>query len=558
MNKASAPGLNTPTETHAVRNQATPLEKHNLYRGDTALMEAVEREQAGWAQEDLCRYGAICGDPEVIRWGFEANAQPPHFDSHDRFGHRVDEVVYHASYHRLMAMALREGLHAAPWNAPGPGAHVARAAKYYLHSQLEAAHCCPITMTFAAVPSLRLTPEIAEQWLPRVLACDYDPRNTDAAHKSALTLGMGMTEKQGGSDVRANTTSARPAGAGASGAAYELVGHKWFLSAPMCDAFLMLAQAPEGLSCFLVPRWRRDGDKNAVQIQRLKDKLGNRANASSEVELRGAEGWLIGAAGRGVPAIIEMVAMTRFDCMLGSSAAQHQAVIQAVHHARQRQVFGKTLIEQPLMRNVLADLQLEAEGSLALTMRMARALDNADDPHEKALIRLGTAVGKYWICKRTPGHSHEAMECIGGNGVIENCIMPRLYREAPINAIWEGSGNVQALDVLRALDKNPATLEAWWQEIQPWAPSHTTLNQAVEALKKAFADTQQREFRARYLVDRLALIMQGALLRRTGNDQLADAFIRSRLGNAGDRHYGTLPTGLAIDELLQRAAPWPA
>jgi putative acyl-CoA dehydrogenase len=546
-------GTPTPGETHEVFNQPPPLEEYNLFAGDDALREGARREGAGWALEDLDRYGRECGRPEVIELGFLANRYPPRFKPYDRFGHRVDEVDYHDAYHQLMNRALREGLHAAPWQNPGPGAHVARAAKYYLHSQVEGAHCCPVTMTFAVVPSLRLSPGLAEYWLPRVFAHGYDPRNVSYEDKQALTLGMGMTEKQGGSDVRANTTTAAPLGPDGMGERYELTGHKWFLSAPMCDAFLMLAQTENGLSCFLVPRWRPDGDKNALRVLQLKDKMGNVANASSEVELRGAQGWLVGQEGRGVPAIIEMVAMTRFDCMLGSTACQRQALAQAVHHARHRQAFGGTLAEQPLMRNVLADMQLEVEGGLALTLRLARALDHPDDEREQALLRLGTAVGKYWICKRTPAFTHEAMECIGGNGVMENCIMPRLYREAPINAIWEGSGNVQALDVLRALNKTPEVLDVWFDEVERHGGGHPVLQKALPELRQAFADPADIEFRARYLVDRLALVMQAALLLRTGNDAVAEAFIRSRLDGGGERQFGTLPTGLDIDSLIARA-----
>lgn len=541
--------------THRVFNQTPPLEDYNAFSGDTALREGIEREGAGWAGKDLEAWGARSGSAQVIEWGFLANEFKPVFYPHDRYGHRIDLVKYHPAYHELMAMALHEGLHSSPWTHPGPGAHVARAAKSYLQGQVEAGHGCPLTMTFAAVPTLRLTPAIADAWLPKVLARDYDPRNVPHMEKQALTLGMGMTEKQGGSDVRANTSVAHPLSGGGPGEAYELTGHKWFMSAPMCDAFLMLAQAPGGLSCFLVPRWRPDGSKNPLQVQRLKNKMGNVSNASSEVEMRGALGWMVGEEGRGVPAIIEMVAMTRFDCMVGSSAGQRQAVAQAVHHARHRTVFGKTLIDQPLMQNVLADLHLEVEGSLALTLRMARAMDSLDREHEKSLMRLGTAVGKYWICKRTPNHAYEAMECLGGNGVTEEFILARLYREAPINAIWEGSGNVQALDVLRALSKSPAVLEAWFEEITPALGHIPLLDHAVERLRKAFSHMADVEYRARYLVEQLALIMQAALLVRAGNAAVAEAFAASRLAEHGERNYGTLPRGLDIRQLLERADP---
>ena len=392
-----------------------------------------------------------------------------------------------------------------------------------------------------------------------MLARGYDPRNVPHADKAAVTIGMGMTEKQGGSDVRANTTTARPLAAGGPGELYELVGHKWFTSAPMCDAFLVLGQAEGGLSCFLVPRWRPDGSKNPIQVQRLKNKVGNVANASSEIELRGALGWMVGEEGRGVRAIIEMVAMTRFDCMIGSTAGQRQAVAQAVNHALERSAFGKRLIEQPLMRNVLADLQLEVEGSLAMTLRMGEALDRSlapgGDEHEQLLLRLGLPTGKYWICKRTPCHAYEAMECLGGNGVTEDFILARLYRDAPINAIWEGSGNVQALDMLRALSRSPEVLDAWYAELAKTRGASRELDAAVLAVQEALLDGDAVEYRARRIVDQLALTMQASLLLQAGNQAVADAFIASRLGQAGDRNYGTLPRGLDLETILQRANP---
>ncbi|MAO61225.1 MAG: DNA alkylation response protein [Alcanivorax sp.] len=544
--------------THEVFNQATPLENYDAFTGDTALKEAVVREGGDWGLDDLSRYGRETTRPEVIEWGFQANANKPEFEPHDRYGHRVDRVNYHPAYHSLMNMALREGLHSSPWTDPGPGAHVVRAAKYYMHAQVEGGHGCPVTMTFAAVPSLTLTPSIAERWLPKVTARDYDPRNVSHNDKQALTIGMGMTEKQGGSDVRANTTRAYPVGAEGPGELYELVGHKWFMSAPMCDAFLMLAQAPGGLSCFLVPRWREDGGKNPLQVQRLKNKVGNVSNASSEVELRGAHGWMVGEEGRGVPAIIEMVAMTRFDCMIGSSSGQRQVMAQAVHHVAHRAAFGETLLDQPLMRNVIADLQLEVEGSVAMTWRMARALDNQDDEHEKLFARLGAAVGKYWICKRTPHHAYESMECLGGNGVTENFILARLYRDAPINAIWEGSGNVQALDLLRAMGKSPKVLDAWFAELAGAQGRNAVLDAAVNDLRKELGDSDALAYRARDLVDRMALTMQAAQLVKAGNEAVSDAFITARLANGHTRNYGSLPRGVDVDTLVARANPWNA
>ena len=545
--------------THEVFNQSPPLEGYNSYTGDTALRELVVTYDAAWAGEELLAHGARCGSAEVYEWGFLANEYRPQYAPHDRQGHRIDLVRYHDGYHQLMAMALEAGLHSSPWADPRPGAQVARAAKYYLQAQVESGHGCPVTMTFASVPSLQLTPAIAEQWLPGVLARGYDPRNVPHYEKQALTIGMGMTEKQGGSDVRSNTTRARAIGDTGPGAAYELVGHKWFTSAPMCDAFLVLAQSAGGLSCFLVPRWRDDGSKNPLQVQRLKNKMGNVANASSEIELRGALGWMVGEEGRGVPSILQMVAMTRFDCMIGSTAAQRQAVAQAVNHAAGREAFGRRLIDQPLMRNVLADLQLEVEGALALTLRMGAALDRSlapgGDAREQLLARLGLPVGKYWICKRTPFHVYEAMECLGGNAVTEDFIMARLYRDAPINAIWEGSGNVQALDILRAVGRSPEALDVWFEELGQCRGADATLDAAVERLRGELADREQLEYRARGIADRLALTMQASLLLRHGNAAVAAAFIASRLGDGAGSNFGTLPPGLDLDALIDRADP---
>jgi putative acyl-CoA dehydrogenase len=546
--------------THEVFNQSRPLVDYNVYDGDTPLREAVRRHGAGWAEPMLSAHGARTGSAEVIEWGFLANAYEPEFRSHDRQGNRVDFVRYHESYHRLMALALEAGMHASPWTDPRPGAHVARAAQGYLQAQVDAGHGCPLTMTFASVPTLRATPKIAEEWLPKVLQRAYDPRNCPYPDKRALTIGMGMTEKQGGSDVRANTTCAFALGQRGAGEAYELVGHKWFTSAPMCDAFLMLAQAEAGLSCFLVPRYRPDRSKNPLEVQRLKKKMGNVSNASSEVELRGALGWLIGEEGRGVATIIEMVAMTRFDCMMGSSAAQRQVVSQAVNHALGRAAFGKKLIDQPLMRNVLADLALEAEGSIALTMRMAEALDSSQgslsDPHESALLRLGLPIGKYWICKRTPSHAYEAMECLGGNAVTEDFIMARMYRDAPINAIWEGSGNVQALDMLRAISKTPSVLDAWFAELERARGFDASLDEAIQRLRGMLDDQVEVEYRARSIIDQLALTMQAALLACADDERVARAFIAGRLHGGGAQSFGTLPRGLDVAHLLRRADPW--
>lgn len=539
-------------ETHEVFNQVPPLDGANLYRLDLPLQEWVRRFHGGWGDERLDAYGALAGGPLMVA-GFLANEHKPVLRTHDRYGQRIDQVDFHPAYHELMRTAVEHGLPSLPWVSPQAGAHVVRAGLTYLHSQAEAASGCPLTMTFAAVPALKLQPDIADAWLPKILATEYDPRNVPMAQKAGVTIGMAMTEKQGGTDVRANTTRAFPVGAGGPGQPYELVGHKWFCSAPMCDAFLTLAQTDRGLTCFLLPRHRPDGTRNQFYIQRLKNKLGNWANASSEIEYRGALAWMIGEEGRGVPTIIEMVAMTRFDCMVGSSSLMRQALTQALHHCAHRQVGGKLLIEQPLMRNVLADLALESEAALALTMRMGRALDNPNDPKEAGFARLVTAIGKYWICKRAPEMIAEASECLGGAGYVEETILPRLYREAPVNSIWEGSGNVQCLDVLRALSKEPGVLDALFGELGD-GHGDARLAAHIQHLKQAFGDTGDIHYRARQLTEDLAVALQAKLLLEAGNAAVSDAFIASRLEGRG-RVYGTLPRGLDIDALLARSAP---
>jgi putative acyl-CoA dehydrogenase len=542
-------------ETHEVINVATDLVDTNLYGEDVALQEAVRREGAAAADDSLRAFGQRIGTAEYLELGVQANRFGPELETHDRFGNRVDLVKYHPAYHALMKTSIEQGLHSSPWSHPGPGAHVARAARSYLHAQVDAGHGCPITMTFAALPSLRTTPALAALWEPKITARTYDPRNVPDVQKQGLTIGMAMTEKQGGSDVRANTTRAFAIGAEGPSQAYELVGHKYFVSAPMCDAFLVLAQAPGGLSCFLLPRWRPDGTKNPLQVLRLKRKMGNVSNASSETELRGALAWMVGEEGRGVRTIIEMVAMTRFDCMTGSAAGQRSAVSLALHHCSRRSAFGRVLNEQPLMQNVLADLALEHEGSLALTMRMARAMDHRDDKHEDLLVRLVTPVGKYWICKRTPNHAYEAMECIGGSGVMEDSPFPRLFRESPVNAIWEGSGNIQCLDVLRAMQKTPEVVDAFLAEVGKAAGGNGALDRWLVALKAELGERSDVEYRARSIVDRMALAIQAALLVQHAPAAVSDAFCASRLVEGGHRNFGTLPRGVDCAAILARATP---
>jgi len=552
---AKTPNQIALAKTHDVVNVSRELVDYNLYAQDAALVEAVRREGAQWAHADLSSFGAFVGRAEYLELGALANKFAPELDTHDRFGNRVNLVRFHPAYHTLMRTAIEHGLHSSPWSEPRPGAHVARAARIYMQTQVEAGHGCPITMTFASVPTLRSTPGIARIWEPKVTARIYDPRNIPDAGKGGLTIGMAMTEKQGGSDVRANSTRAFAVGAAGPGEVYELVGHKFFVSAPMCDAFLVLAQESRGLSCFLLPRWRPDGTKNPLEVLRLKRKMGNVSNASSETELRGAMAWMVGDPGHGVRTIMEMVALTRFDCMIGSAAGQRAAVSQALHHCAIRAAFGRVLNRQPLMQNVLADLVLEHEGSLALSMRIARALDERADPHAELLVRLGTAIGKYWVCKRTPNHAYEAMECIGGSGVMEDGPCPRLFRESPINAIWEGSGNVQCLDVLRTISKTPQAVAAFFEEVEKAKGASAQLDRWCAALRKDLVDPNELEYRARDVVGRLALALQSAILLQHAPNGISEAFCASRLADSRDGNYGTLPRGVDCGAIIERATP---
>jgi putative acyl-CoA dehydrogenase len=550
------PATDVPAATHEVLNQPPPLERRNLFEDDVALAEALEREGGGWARERLRAAGEFWGG-EPMAWGAAANEHPPVLHTHDRFGRRRDEVAFHPSWHALMAAGTRQELHCLPWTAARAGAHVARAALYHCAVQAEAGFGCPITMTFAAVPALRAQPDVAEEWVPLLTAAAYDPELRPAAEKGSALCGMAMTEKQGGSDVRANTTAAAPLGAGGPGAEYELTGHKWFCSAPMCDLFLVLAQADEGLSCFALPRVLPDGARNAgFQVQRLKDKLGNRSNASSEIELRGAWARMVGEPGRGVPTIIQMVNHTRLDCVIGAAGGMRAAVAQATWHAAHRRAFGARLADQPAMANVLADLAVEAEAATALAMRLARAYDEAAlDPRAEPFKRLTTAVAKYHVCKRVPGHAAEALECLGGNGYVEASGMPRLYREAPLGSIWEGSGNVMALDVLRALRSAPAALDAYLDEVGLAAGADPRLDGFVARLRTALADGDALEHRARHLVEDLALALQASLLVRHAPPAVADAFCAARLGGDGGLAYGTLPAGADTAAIVARHTP---
>ncbi len=542
--------------THEVLNQPPPLIDYNLFASDRALGAAVRREGAAWAADELAELGARLGSAETIEWGFQANANPPVLRAFDRYGNRQDKVEFHPSWHQLMALGIGAGLHAVPWAAPKPGAHVARAAGVFMLTQIESGVQCPITMTYGAVPALRRQKEIAAEWLPRIFSRDYDKSFRPAGEKHGALIGMGMTEKQGGSDLRSNMTKAAPEGSGGPGGAYRLTGHKWFMSAPMCDAFLVLAQAPNGLSCFFMPRWTPDGTLNAIRIQRLKDKLGNKSNASSEVEFDGAWALLIGEEGRGVPNIIEMGNYTRLDCAIGSAGLMRQAVAQAIHHASHRTAFQKKLADQPLMTRVLADLALEAEAAMLLALRLARAYDRQDDAAETAFRRLVTPAAKYWICKRGPVVAAEAMEVLGGNGYVEESMMPRLYREAPVNSIWEGSGNIMCLDVLRALGRNAEAGEALRGELAASRGGDARLDRFIARLDGDLAKSGGEEGDARRLVEAMVVALQAALLLRDAPSVVAEAFCASRLGGDWGHAFGTLP-GENLPAVVARAAPSP-
>lgn len=536
--------------THEVFNQPAPLSGYNVFRSDRALVQTLAREGGSGAFAALSELGVQAGSEQAQEWGRLANEHSPKLRTHDRFGHRIDEVEFHPAYHELMRVATSHGLHAAPWASADPVAHTARAAKFYVWGQVEAGHGCPISMTYASIPALRISPELATLCEPRLTACEYDPRLAPIEEKRSAICGMAMTEKQGGSDVRANRTRARFAERTALGDAYALTGHKWFCSAPMSDMFLVLAQADAGLSCFLMPRVFPDGTRNRIFIQRLKDKLGNRSNASSEIEMEDAWAILVGEAGRGVQTIVEMVNGTRLDCINGSASLMRQALVQAIHHVMYRHAFGKALVSQPLMQNVLADLALESEASMALLLRLASAVDRG----ESAIKRLGTAVGKYYVCKRTPVVVAEALECLGGNGYVEESPMPRLYREAPLNSIWEGSGNINALDVLRIMAKQPHMLDVFRAEIEP-ALDDPRMRHAAGELNVLLKDAAADERNARAIVERMALLWQAALLARDPLNPAADAFIDSRIAGRWGRTLGTLASSENLVSLVERAQP---
>ncbi|MGV9860204.1 acyl-CoA dehydrogenase family protein [Gordonia sp. NPDC003425] len=548
-----------PHVTHTVFNQSAPRVDVNEYELDHVLQESIRRHDAGWAEAELREVGALVGSAEFQHDAQLANAITPVLHTFDRWGNRIDEVEYHPSYHRIISAAVAHGAHTRCWADPQPGSHVARAGVFMLFGQIEPGHACPVSMTHAVIPSLELQPDVAAQWVPKALSRSYSPDL--GADKASAIFGMSMTEKQGGSDVRANTTVARPVGAGGPGAEYLLTGHKWFCSAPMSDAFLVLAQAEgpggQGLSCFLLPRVLPDGTRNVFRIQRLKNKLGNKSNASSEIELDGTVALMVGEPGRGVRTIIEMVAQTRLDCVLGSAAGMRQAVAEATWHARHRAAFGATLADQPAMAAVLADLALESEAATTTAIRLARAHDEDADDQERAFRRLGTAVAKYWICKRGPHHAYEALECLGGNGYTEDFPLAMRYREQPVMAVWEGSGNVIALDVLRAMSREPETVAAFVAEVDLARGSNTVLDIHLDTMQRqlhalagaAPADAQRR---ARAVIESMALALEASLLVRFSPHSVSDAFIDARLGADRRLEYGALSSDADVTSILAR------
>ena len=546
--------------THEVFNQSRPLQGVNLFQANRPLRDGLALHAPGLDTSHLLALGDEAGSAEMQAHARLANAHAPVLRTHDHTGRRVDEVEFHPSYHALMARGLHHGLHGTPWSQ-GQLAHVQRAAAFMLFGEIEPSVLCPMSMSYAVTPALRANAALHAQWGPKVAATAYDARFVPMAAKTAVTMGMGMTEKQGGSDVRSNTTRAEPDGRDAWGERYRLTGHKWFLSAPMCDAFLVLARTPVGLSCFFLPRWLSDGTLNAVRIQRLKHKLGNQANASSEVEFDDATAWLVGEDGRGVPQILAMGALTRLDCALGTAGLMRQALSLALHHTAQRQAFGRRLIEQPLMKNVLADLALESEAATALALRVAVAVDrtehDASDEHEAVMRRLLTPVAKFWICKRGAGMAQEAMECLGGNGYVEadgEGVMARIYREMPVNSIWEGAGNIMALDLLRAL-RGADVAAALERELAPSRGAHAALDRAAAAVLRQVDFAAVAEPQGRRLARDVALVLQAALLHRQAPAAVFAAFCDSRLGTASDV-FGLLGEGHDLDALVQRAMPW--
>lgn len=542
--------------THEVSNQVPVLQDINLYTGDLALREGLGKMLGPGRHADLARLGASLGSAEVFELADAANRHPPELHAFNCNGNRIDRVEFHPAWHALLALLRREGMQARAWLQPEPGAHLARAAGYFLHAQVESGSLCPITMTFASVPVLQKEPALFGQIAGKLACAGHDPRDLPLEQKSAILVGMGMTEKQGGSDVRSNSSIARPVAAQGRGQPHLITGHKWFFSAPMCDAHLVLARTTQGLSCFWVPRWRPDGSKNAVLVQQLKDKLGNRSNSSSEVEFQDAWGLMVGDEGRGIPTIIEMANSTRVDCVIGSAGLMRHALVQAIHHARHRSAFGKPLVRQALMRNVLCDLALESEAATHLMLRLAASLDRPDDPLERAWRRVLTPAAKFWICKRAIEFTGECMEVRGGNGYVETGPMARMYREAPVNSIWEGSGNVMCLDVLRAIEREPEGFTMLLESLADGTRQQPQMAGLLSRVKQALDSGHALESSARRFAQDLVLLVQCSLMMQHAPATIADAFIASRTDAANGRVYGTMPAGHDEESILERA--WPS
>ncbi len=543
--QALTPGALAHGATHEVFNQTPPLVDYNLFSTDVALAEGVRREGAEWSVAQLNLTGAELGTSESFEYGRLANLNPPVLHTHDARGVRVDRIEFHPAWHALMRSIVARGFHGAPWEAPRSGAHVARAAGYLMQAQVESGSLCPTTMTYGSIAALRRDELLSQSWVPTLLSREYDERDLPLSQKRGGLIGMGMTEKQGGSDVRANTTRAVQQADGS----YRITGHKWFFSAPQCDAHLVLAQTEQGLSCLFVPRFEPDGSKNGVQIQRLKDKVGNRSNASSEVEFRSAWGRMLGEPGRGIQTILEMGTYTRLDCVIGTAGMMRQALVQALHHTRHRYTFGRPLIDQPLMRAVLADLAVESEAATALALRLARAFDAEHDEQEAAIRRVLTSAAKFWVCKRGPEMAAEAMEVLGGNGYVEETILGRIYREMPVNSIWEGSGNVMCLDVLRAFSKSPHSREVIMHELHAASGLHSDYDAALAELESWLVPGVSGEAMARRLTERIATLAQGSLLLQSSRTAVVDAFCQTRLAGRGGAVFGTLPAGIELDRI---------
>ena len=542
--------------THEVTNMPPHLGDQDLWASDRVLRDALAREGGIWAEEKLAAFGKLAGRTEYFEKAEQANRHTPELKAYDRNGMRINQIEFHPAYHDLMALAIENELPSFAWRNEKPGGQVVHAALTYMFNQVEGGVNCPMAMTYSVIPTLRTTPVIGDDWIPRLLSPAYDGRDVPVTEKPGATIGMFMTEKQGGSDVRSNSTRAVPVdGAKGPGAAYLLTGHKFFCSAPMCDAFLTLAYTDAGLSCFLVPRWTPAGERNNLFIQRLKEKLGNKSNASTEIEMQDTWGAMVGEEGRGIATILEMVQGNRYYCAFSSAGLMRQGLVQAIHHVSHRAAFQKKLIQQPLMRNVIADLALEVEAAVALTLRIGRAMDEAvNDESAAAFARIGTAISKYWICKRAPSHIFEAMECHGGPGYIEDSILPRLYREAPVNSIWEGSGNVMCLDVLRAMQREEAAIPAILAELEAARGGNRYLDVAIDMVKDDLANFNDLELRARGVTELLATTLQGSLLVRHGPAATSDAFCASRLGPRWTGAFGTLPSSVDFDAIINRAA----